>query len=51
MDNEYDLSLSKYKEEVYTAIAFESPSVMLKKLTNLEKQIGEGIKELEKLIK
>lgn len=43
----YDLSLSKYKEEVYEEIEYESPKLILEKLETIEGQIQAGLKELK----
>jgi type I restriction enzyme M protein len=48
-ENNYDLSINKYKEEVYEEIPYESPKVILDKLSFLEKDIAKGIKELQNL--
>jgi type I restriction enzyme M protein len=48
-ENNYDLSINKYKEEVYEEIHYESPKVILEKLSFLEKDIVKGIKELQNL--
>lgn len=45
--NEYDLSLSKYKEEVYEEVVYDSPAVILDKLSTLETKIVKGIEELK----
>ena len=49
--NDYDLSLSKYKEEVYEEAVYETPSVILKKLNVLEADIQKELKELEGFLK
>ncbi|KAA1267857.1 type I restriction-modification system subunit M [Leptospira interrogans] len=49
-ESKYDLSLSKYKEEVYEEIQYESPKVILSRLQDLEKQIQKGLSELQKQI-
>lgn len=49
IDNSYDLSLSKYKEEVYEEIEYEMPKEIIKKLADLEKDIVNNIQELEKI--
>ena len=49
----YDLSYNKYKEEVFQEIVYEKPSVILDKLIGedgLEHQIIEGLNELKELI-
>ena len=45
--NEYDLSLSKYKEEVYEEVKYEKPENILKKLEALELDILEGLRKLK----
>ncbi|MGC2064449.1 MAG: N-6 DNA methylase, partial [Thermodesulfovibrionales bacterium] len=47
VENEYDLSLSKYKEEVYEEVVYESPGNILASLNNIEKDIHQGIEELK----
>ena len=49
--NDYDLSLNLYKKEVYTEIKYEEPKLIISKISNLENEILEGIKELEELFK
>lgn len=46
-ESKYDLSLNKYKEEVYEEIEYESPKLILEKLEILEVQIQTGLKELK----
>ncbi len=50
VDNDYDLSLSKYKEEVYEEVSYESPKKLLKKLSGIENEIVLGLKSLEEII-
>jgi len=45
-DNNYDLSLSRYKEDVFEEVTYEAPSVILDKLDIIEKEIVSGLKEL-----
>ena len=51
VDNNYDLNLSTYKEEVYEEVKYELPNLILKKLSSIEKTINEGITELTELTK
>jgi type I restriction enzyme M protein len=51
VDNEYDLSVSKYKNEVFESVQFSSPDVILNRIEDLEKNILEGIEEIGTLIK
>ncbi|MCG6149986.1 type I restriction-modification system subunit M [Leptospira levettii] len=46
----YDLSMSKFKEDVFEEVSYESPKVILEKLKGLEKEIGKGLEELEGMI-
>jgi type I restriction enzyme M protein len=50
VENGYDLSLSKYKEEVYEEIKYDEPEIILNKISALEKTINEGIEELKTAI-
>lgn len=47
IDNVYDLSLSKYKEEIYEEIIYEKPELILEKLEKLEEKINDSIGELK----
>lgn len=49
VENNYDLNLSTYKEEEYEEVVYEKPSLILKKLTEIEKAINNGINELTEL--
>jgi type I restriction enzyme M protein len=51
VENNYDLNLSTYKEEVYEDINYEKPTLILKKLSEIEKAINTGIIELTELTK
>ena len=50
VDEKYDLSLSRYKEDVYEEIVYETPKIILKKLKSFEKNIISELVELEGLI-
>ena len=50
-ENEYDLSLNRFKEVVYEAVEHDSPKEILDRLAKLEKEIQAGRKELEGLLK
>jgi type I restriction enzyme M protein len=45
-ENNYDLSINKYKEEVYEEISYEAPKDILKRLNMMEKNIQKELKEL-----
>ncbi len=46
-DKSWDLSISKYREIEYEEIEYEKPSVIKKKITELEEDILKGLKDLE----
>ncbi len=46
-DNDFDLSLNRYKEVVYEAVEYEKPEVILGKIEKLEEEIMEGVKNLK----
>ena len=60
-DEGYDLSFSRYKEEVFEEIVYEKPAIILAKLLGkfddedelvekgLEQEISEGLNELKEL--
>ena len=45
--NNYDLSISKYREIEYEEVKYEKPEIIKKKILELEEKIIEGLKELE----
>lgn len=50
VDNDYDLSINKYKEIEYVPVKYPPTSEILKELRDLEKEIDQGLDELEKLL-
>ncbi len=50
VENNYDLNLSSYKEEVYEEVVYEKPKVIFGKLETLEADIQKGINELKQLM-
>jgi len=48
-ENGYDLSFSKYKEEVYEEVVYEKPEVVIGKLEKMESEIQRGLAELKEL--
>lgn len=50
-ENEYDLSLNRYKEIVYEEVKYDPPEVILGQVKELEKEILQGIEELEEMVK
>lgn len=49
-DNGYDLSINKYKEVEYVAIEYPPTSEILAELKDLQKQIDDGLAELEAML-
>ena len=50
VDNDYDLSINKYKEIIYEKVEYEEPEVILQKLEELSKSIDENLKELKVML-
>ncbi len=50
VENDYDLSISKYKEEVYEEVVYEKPQVIIEKLESIENGILSGISELKQFV-
>ncbi len=49
--NDYDLSINRYKEVEYQAVEHDPPQEILQRLATLEKEIAEGRKKLEGMLK
>src|SRR5208282_1018063 len=47
----YDLSMSRYKEVVYEEVEHRAPKQILSELAKLEEEINQGMKELEGILK
>jgi type I restriction enzyme M protein len=50
-ENDYDLSINRYKEIVYEEIAYDPPKVILDELDTLENEIQAGMNQLRGLLK
>lgn len=50
VENNYDLNLSTYKEEVYEEVVYEKPDVIFGKLDAIEVTIQKGLAELKELM-
>lgn len=50
-DNDYDLSINKYKEVQYKAVEYPPTSEIMANIREIEKQIAMEMNELEKLLK
>ena len=46
----YDLSINRYKEVVHEEVAHKAPKEILAELRRLEKEIAEGMRELEGMV-
>lgn len=49
-ENDYDLSINRYKEVEYEAVEYDPPKVILARLEVLEEEIAKGRKELEGML-
>lgn len=49
-ENDYDLSINRYKEVVYEAVEYDPPKVILERLAGLELEIAKGREELAGLL-
>ena len=49
-ENDYDLSINRYKEVVYEPVDYDPPKVILERLAKLEAEIAKGRAELEGLL-
>ena len=50
VENGYDLSINKYKEIEYEEVVYDAPSVILKRVKELEKEISQGLEDLERML-
>ncbi len=50
-ENDYDLSINRYKEIVYEEVSYDPPAVLLKRIGKLESGITAGIEELKGMLK
>ena len=51
IDNNYDLSISKYKEIEYEEVEYEKPEVILDRIEELEKKLLVNVAELRNMLK
>jgi len=49
-ENDYDLSINRYKEVEYEAVKYDPPKVILERLAELEEEIAKGREELEGML-
>ena len=50
VNNDYDLSINKYKETVYEAVEYEPTDVIIAKIDELESDIQRELSEIKKLL-
>lgn len=50
VENDYDLSINKYKEIVVEKKEYEKPEVILKRIMDMENELQQKLKELEEII-
>jgi type I restriction enzyme M protein len=50
-DNEWDLSINKYKEVIYAEVEYKSPSNIIKEIKKLDDERAKALVILEKLLK
>lgn len=50
VENDYDLSINRYKEIIYEEVNYDAPQVILQRIKDLEADIHKGITELEGMI-
>jgi type I restriction enzyme M protein len=50
IDNDYDLSINKYKKTEYVAVEYPPTSEIMANIRELEMEIGSAMDELEKLL-
>lgn len=50
VENDYDLSINRYKEIIYDEIVYEDPKVILNKIKDLESEILTGLDEINEMI-
>ena len=49
-DNDYDLSINKYKEVLYEKVEYPPTSEIMANIREIEMEIGKEMDELEKLL-
>ncbi len=49
-NNDYDLSINKYKEIVYEKVEYDKPSVIIERIDNIDKEVEKLKKELMSLL-
>ncbi len=50
VENNYDLSINRYKEIVYEKIEYEDPKIIMERIDNLSKEIEKAMSELRVML-
>ena len=50
VENDYDLSINKYKDIIVENKEYEDPKVILKRIINMENELQQKLKELEEIL-
>lgn len=50
VNNDYDLSINRYKKIEYDEVEYESPKVIIQRIKELEQQILEGLNDIERMV-
>jgi type I restriction enzyme M protein len=49
-NNDYDLSINRYKEVVYETVTYDKPAKIIEDLEAINSKITTGLKELKELV-
>ncbi|MDY6866106.1 MAG: SAM-dependent DNA methyltransferase, partial [Halobacteriota archaeon] len=50
IENDYDLSISKYKEIEYEEVHYDPPDVILDRIEVVQREIDKNLKELREML-
>lgn len=49
-ENDYDLSINKYKEIEYEEVEYDPPQVIIERVDSMEREIQDGLEDLKKIL-
>lgn len=49
-ENDYDLSINKYKEIEYEEVEYDPPQVIIWRIESMEREIQDGLEDLKKIL-
>ena len=49
-ENDYDLSINKYKEIEYEEVEYDPPQVIIGRIESMEREIQDGLEDLKKIL-